>query len=180
MENSHQSGDFKILKEHENCGVTFLRTTELVTRTQAEDENLIFSDFKQGSIGNCGLIASLATISQRPEFLEEIAPKIEQTSDGLKLHFKMFHEGNPIIVTIDDALPFDENNCLIYARSLSSIEFLSRHSDLLQNYEDLESSSISGYTKFSNNDLTNSSPEDRSVKYEKNLGINKLFLVSFF
>ena len=29
----------------------------------------------------------------------------------------MFCEGEPITVTIDDALPFDENNCLIYANA---------------------------------------------------------------
>ena len=175
MKNLHQKTDFKILKRFK-----YLTTSELGRKILLKDLKLLFSDFQQGKLGNCGLIAALATMSQRPEFLEEIAPKIEQTSEGVRLHFKMFLEGKPVIVTIDDALPFDENNCLIYARSLRSNKCLSRYSDLLRNDEDLESSSISGYTKFSNYDLTNSSPEDRSVKYEQNLGINKLFLASFF
>ena len=64
------------------------------------------------------MLAVLASLSQRPEFLQEIAPQIEQTSDGVKLHFNMFCEGERKIVTIDDALPFNQNNSLIYARSL--------------------------------------------------------------
>ena len=72
-------------------------------------------DFEQGFIGNCGLIAALAALSQRPEFLKEIAPKSKQTRGGIKLQFNMFCEGEPITLEIDDSLPFDENNSLVYA-----------------------------------------------------------------
>ena len=113
---SHQRNDFKILKGHENRGVKFLKATELNRHFTINQENVSFSDFMQ-KLPNCGLIAALATLSQRSEFLEEIAPKIEQTSEGVKLHFNMFCEGKPVTVTIDDALPFDENSSLVCARS---------------------------------------------------------------
>ena len=38
--------------------------------------------------------------------MTEYASKIEHTSKVIELHFKMFYKGNPIIVTIDDKLPF--------------------------------------------------------------------------
>ena len=123
-------------------------------------------------------------MSQRPEFLNEIYPKIEQTSDGIKLHFNMFFEGEPITVTIDDLLPFNKNNRLVYARSLRSKKIFSKSSDLLRNDEDLETSSNSGYRKFSKHslslcyDLNKLSLED--TKNEKTLGINNLFLAAFF
>ena len=83
-------------------------------------KNNSFSDFKQSDIGNGGLISALTTMSQRSKFLTEIALKIKQTSDDVKLHFNMFYEGNQELVTINDALPFDENNTLVYARSLQT------------------------------------------------------------
>ena len=78
---------------------------------------MIFSDFQQCGIGNCGLIAALAALSQRSEFLTEIAPTIYPTSDGIKLQFNMFCKGEPITVIIDDALPFDKNKSLVYANA---------------------------------------------------------------
>ena len=64
--------------------------------------------------------SSLAAISDRPEFLSEISPKIIHTSEGVKLIFNMFYKGRPKVVTIDDKLPFIKPNFvrrLIYARS---------------------------------------------------------------
>ena len=103
MDNLHQEKNYKILKRHENRGVKF-SSTKLNTKTLIED--VIFSDFMQGDIGNCGLISSLALLSQRPEFRNEIAPTIVQTSQGAKLRFNMFSRGHPTTVTVDDTLPF--------------------------------------------------------------------------
>ena len=117
MENSNRQGDFKILQTHKYGGVKFLKATNFGLMI-FDYEDVSFSDFVQGDIPNCGLISALAALSQRPEFSEEIAPKIEQTSEGIKFKFKMFYEGNQVTVTIDDALPFAVNNSLVYARSL--------------------------------------------------------------
>ena len=118
MVNSLESGDFKIRKQHENCGIKFLKTSELNTIAIYKQENLLFSDFVQGKVGNCALLAVLASLSQRDEFLLKFAPEVKHTSNGIELHFNMFYEGELKVVTIDDALPFDENGSLIYARSL--------------------------------------------------------------
>ena len=74
------------------------------------------------------MIAAIAAISKRPEFLSEIAPKIIHTRQGVKLIFKMFYKGKPIFVTINDKLPFidklsDGKLSLIYARSAKNENF---------------------------------------------------------
>ena len=64
------------------------------------------------------LIAPLASLSQRPEFASKIAPSVVSANGFVQLHFKMFIEGDPKTVKIDDKLPFDKNHNLVYARSL--------------------------------------------------------------
>ena len=119
MQYVRQRSDLKILKKHKNDSIKFFRTIKPDTKTLFEYENVLFSDFVQGDIGNCGLISAIATLSQRPEFLKEIAPTIEHIRYvGIRLHFNMYHEGEPTTVTIDDVLPFDKNNSLVYARSV--------------------------------------------------------------
>ena len=94
--------EFKVLDTHKQYGIKFISALKIDKNAKFNMEEVLLSDFKQGKIGNCGLMAALAAISQRSEFLTEIAPKIEHTSEGIKLHFKMFYKGNPIVVTIDD------------------------------------------------------------------------------
>ena len=105
-----KNDEFKVLEEHEEYDIKFISASEVNKNPKLTFQNVSLTDFKQGDIGNCGLIASLAAISQRPEFLSEIAPKIEHTSEGVKLHFFMFYKGKPTIVTIDDKLPFKKPN----------------------------------------------------------------------
>ena len=114
MNNLVQIESFEILEKHKKREIKFV-SAKLNTKTLIEDNHLIFSDFKQGFVGNCGLMAALAALSQRSEFLTKIAPTIEQTSDGIELKFNMFCEGKSITIKIDDSLPFDEDNALVYA-----------------------------------------------------------------
>ena len=126
MKISSQEDEFKILEKHEKYDIKFVSATEVNKNAKLTVESISLTDFYQGYIGNCGLITALAAISDRPEFLSEIAPKIIHTSEGVKLIFNMFYKGRPKVVTIDDKLPFikpnfvrlsDEKLSLIYARS---------------------------------------------------------------
>ena len=108
--------NFKVLEEHEEQGVKLL----VSSNRKIHDKNLLLCDFKQGCVGNCGLISALAALSLRPEFTKEICPVIENCDGITKVHFNMFFEGEPVRVTIDAALPFDENNQLVYSRSARS------------------------------------------------------------
>ena len=110
MNNLLQIESFEILEKHKERGIKLLRWNEdFDIKTLIDDQNVILSDFQQGEIGNCGLIAAFACLSQRPEFLTEIVPTVVQTSEGKKLRFKMFYEEMEVLVFIDGALPVDNN-----------------------------------------------------------------------
>ena len=109
---------FKALEEHEKV-IKYLSVLEARETNKIEDKNLQLHDFYQGDVRNCGMIAALGALSRRPEFSSEIAPLIDY-SKGL-LHFKMFCEGEEVLVTVDDRLFYDiEKNYkfLVYACSM--------------------------------------------------------------
>ena len=117
--------EFFLPKNHKKYGVRLLSMAQYSKCINEKNINFSFkqpvvSDFQQGNLSNCEVISSLAAISRRKEFISDIAPIVEHSKEGTKLHFKMFSKGIPTKVTIDDALPFNENNELVYARSLNS------------------------------------------------------------
>ena len=123
----NQKNQFKILEGHEKYDIKFISTSEVNKNAKLAFENVLLTDFTQGDIGNCALIAALAAISQRPEFLSEISPNIEYTSEGIKFHFKMFYKGYPVVVTIDDKLPYKlsyDKTSLVYAQSANNKELI--------------------------------------------------------
>ena len=107
---------FEILEEDVKRGVKFLSTNQFETISRYNND-IKMCDFKQGYLKNCGLIAVLAALSKRPEFWTEIAPKIIQLRNKCKYIFSMHHQGRPIKIIVDDSLPFDKENNLVYARS---------------------------------------------------------------
>ena len=106
MTKLYKNDKIKILKEHESGGVKLLSATKSETKTFWKYNNVKLNDFQQGDLGNCGLIGALACMSQRPEFLTEIAPVIHRQNNGIQVCFKMFSRGKPVRVSIDDTLPF--------------------------------------------------------------------------
>ena len=72
----NQKDEFKLIERHEKYDIKFLSALEVNKNAKLILENVLLTDFKQGYIGNCGLIAALAAISQRPEFLTEIALRL--------------------------------------------------------------------------------------------------------
>ena len=123
MKNHQKREKFEILKEDFDRGVKFLNTNQLETIFQDKND-VLMCDFMQGNVGNCCLIAVLAAISKRSEFWTEIAPKIVQLRNNSKYIFSMYHQGRPIKIIVDDSLPFDKENNLVYARSLRNEKFL--------------------------------------------------------
>ena len=114
---------FEILEEDVKRGVKFLSTNQIETISRYNND-IKMCDFKQSSLKNCALIAALAALSKRPEFWTEIAPKIIQLRNKCKYIFSMHHQGRPIKIIVDDALPFDKENSLVYARSVRNEKFL--------------------------------------------------------
>ena len=82
-------------------------------------------DIKQGELGDCWLLAAMATISQHQELLERVCP--DQTFDfkeGYNGQFKIrfWQYGNWVEVTIDDRLPTRDGK-LIFVHSDTNNEF---------------------------------------------------------
>ena len=77
-------------------GARFLILKKSETMCLLEKEEIRMSDFKQGFAGNCALIACLAALPRRPEFITRIVPKVVKLSNITKYQFNMFHKGRPI------------------------------------------------------------------------------------
>ena len=116
MDNSKAIETFQILEMHKKTNYKVFRTTTFINFLQ--NKKIEYTNFKQGEIGNCGLVSSLASLINRPEFITKIAPKFTYAKNRINFHFKMFKEGKPNTITVDDALYFSENNYLLYAHSL--------------------------------------------------------------
>ena len=124
---SKNQKSFKLLTKHnKKRNIKILSLKEQKKKKLIENKKLLLSDFKQGDIGNCGLISTLAAISQRPEFSDEIYPRMDPTADktnpSQNIRFKMYCEGAQTEVTVDDALPFRNKTSLVYAKSASEDE----------------------------------------------------------
>ena len=117
MTNLHDEDVFKMTEELKDNKFKFKNKLDLNLSSLIDNKKVLFCDFQQGDVGNCGLLAALASMKDRREFLTEIAPSIHRTSNGVVLHFNMFCEGDPIKVQIDDALPFNEHDRLIFSQS---------------------------------------------------------------
>ena len=108
---------FEVIKGGDRV-VNFQLISNKKLRTVATKKNLSLSDFKQGDIKNCGLISPLAALSQRDEYYEDIAPKVENEDH---LSFNIFLKGTPTKILVNKSLPFDENMSLVYAQSNKDI-----------------------------------------------------------
>ena len=118
---------FKLVTKHnKNRNIKIISLREQKKKKLIKNKKLRLSDFKQGDIGNCGLVSALAAISQRLEFSNEIYPTVDPIADKTNpfqnIHFKMYCEGAQTEVTVDDALPFRNKNSLVYAKSASKDE----------------------------------------------------------
>ena len=127
MEKSGENETFEMLVKHKEAGIRFFKSPKSKKEVRnlkklMKSSTIQYSDFRQGSLGDCALIAPLAALSQRPEFASKITPSVYSTNGFIKLHFKMFIKGDPKTVEIDDELPFDKDHSLVYAGSLLNDE----------------------------------------------------------
>ena len=96
MDFGYEIEKFDIPWDHMIKGARFLRLKESKTMRLLEKDKILMTDLKQGFAGNCALIACLAALPRRPEFITRIVPKVVKLSNITKYQFNMFHKGRPI------------------------------------------------------------------------------------
>ena len=118
VKNTRKIEDFTFVKKHKKYGLEMVSIKELKKEKVSLIRNPVMSDFQMGGVGNCSVVAALAALSTRPEFMSEIFPAIEHSKKrGTKIHFKLFCKGVATTLTVDDALPYLKGCGLAYARS---------------------------------------------------------------
>ena len=80
MTSFQEKNDFKTTEELKEKEFKFKNKLNLNSNSLISNENVLFCDFEQENVGNCCFVAALASMSQRPEFLTEIAPFIHRTT----------------------------------------------------------------------------------------------------
>ncbi|CAH2255655.1 calpain-8 [Pelobates cultripes] len=83
-------------------------------------------DIKQGRVGNCWFLCSLASLTMNETFLTLVLPLDQSFQDNYAgiFHFRFFRFGEWVDIVVDDRLP-TENNVLYYMKSETVTEFWS-------------------------------------------------------
>uniref|UniRef100_A0A182N3N8 Calpain catalytic domain-containing protein n=1 Tax=Anopheles dirus TaxID=7168 RepID=A0A182N3N8_9DIPT len=107
--------------------ITWKRPGELVDHPKFVTEGYSQFDAMQGYLGNCWFVSSCASLTTQPELFERVIPRDNGEFDDEKyagmFHFRFWQDGQWKEVIIDDRLPVDKSNKLIFMRSSATNEF---------------------------------------------------------
>ncbi|KAL3315499.1 calpain 2, (m II) large subunit [Cichlidogyrus casuarinus] len=106
--------------------VKWLRPGEIVSRPEFIIDGASRFDVKQGTLGDCWLLAAVACISMNPNLMSQILPSDQSFSSGYcgAFRFRFWHFGEWREIVVDDRLP-TTNGSLIYLHSADRNEFWS-------------------------------------------------------